>query len=99
MCTNNVDSSSLKTFTSPSPAPCPEDNVIHADTVNFKKRIKKTFTSAEFSPRYCKFKISAKPELNAKIILTIRGKGLYDTRIMSLPTGTFDDGYFKREVG
>jgi hypothetical protein len=99
MCTNNVHSTKLKTFTSPSPPPCPSSNVIFADSVDFKTSVKEVFTPKNFSPRYCKFKISAKPELNAKIILTIKGKGLYDTMINSLPTGVFDDGVFKREVG
>ena len=30
--------------------------------------------------------------------MAVSGRGLYDTRIMTLPTGTFDDTHFKKEV-
>jgi hypothetical protein len=91
-----IDASSLKTFTSPSPPPCPEVNVFEITSLDFKKTTKEYWTTEKFTPRYCKFKISAQPELNAKIMIKISGKGLYDTRIMTLPHDKFDDGYFKR---
>ena len=99
VCSNKIDASSLKTFTSPSPPPCPVQNVFDISSLDFSKTTKESWTAESFTPRYCKFKISAKPELNAKILVTISGKGLYDTRIMTLPSGKFDDGYFKRQIG
>ena len=73
MCSNQVDSASLKLFTSPNEKPCPEENVIHITSISFTKTIIDSWSSKNFSIRYCKFKISALPSLNAKIILKLSG--------------------------
>ena len=72
-CTNKVSNDKFKMFASPSQAPCPIDNIIYIGSLKQVVRVSDRWSAIaedKFSPRICKFKVSAYARINAKITVS-----------------------------
>ena len=76
-CTNRVEDESLKTFTSPNPAPCPATKQFIAESRVFRGQIEEHWAfGQEQDLRTCSFRVTAEPSLNAKIRVILNFRNL-----------------------